>query len=237
MLNVNNPKVLLASPTYYGKDYCFEPWIKNVKSFTYNNFDILLVDNSSDNGKYSNKLSKYADCIKIDKKPNEDNYNLVCRAQNVIREYFLKEGYDYLFILESDQFPPVNVIEYLLSFKKHVVSCQYFIGENFMSRLLEFKIEDFGTIRNTSLKSVDESFMYWDGLTKPKYQTGLGCIFISKWVMKAIKFRIGNRNKEKAHSDVFFHVDLNKLGIKNYVPEKLIIEHHNKSWKNFKFND
>ncbi len=42
------PKVLIGTPTHITKEYSFQQWLDNIKSFTYPNFDILVVDNSPD---------------------------------------------------------------------------------------------------------------------------------------------------------------------------------------------
>ena len=55
-----NPKVLVGCPTYEGKEYILDRYIERVKEFTYDNYDILLVDNS--------KTNDYAKKIKAKKK-------------------------------------------------------------------------------------------------------------------------------------------------------------------------
>ena len=42
-------KILVGCPTYELFEYCLEEYSKAVKSLTYNNYDVLLVDNSKDN--------------------------------------------------------------------------------------------------------------------------------------------------------------------------------------------
>ena len=43
---MEKPKVLVGCPIYDGKDYIIDRYIERIKNFTYENYDILLVDNS-----------------------------------------------------------------------------------------------------------------------------------------------------------------------------------------------
>ena len=72
------PKVLVATPTYEGKNYCLPQFIQNVANFTYpkSRFDFMIFDNSAtpDNAKMINKNYKvnchwkdYAGCTIIEK--------------------------------------------------------------------------------------------------------------------------------------------------------------------------
>ena len=58
MENTMKPRVLCCCPTYFGKDYIFDRYIDRVKSFTYPNYDILIVDTSKDDS-YFEKLKTY----------------------------------------------------------------------------------------------------------------------------------------------------------------------------------
>jgi hypothetical protein len=46
--NNYTPRILVAFPTSDKKDYCVEDFIDQIKSFTYPNYDIFVVDNSKD---------------------------------------------------------------------------------------------------------------------------------------------------------------------------------------------
>jgi len=228
----NKPRILLAAPTSKHKDYCFDNWARHIKKLTYS-VDILIVDNTDDRGIYAkSKIAKHFPVMHINPKPEEDNFNLVCRSQNIIRNFFLAKEYDYLFMLESDHFPPYNVIEYMLVKRKRIVSLPYFIGTAFKSKILQFDMEDFGDHRQSKVMNPDKTFVQWDGKLKPKHQTGLGCTLIRREIMEKIKFRIPEDNSIAAHSDVYFHQDLRKLGIDNFVSESCFSQHQNTGWFN-----
>lgn len=221
------PKILIASPTSKHKDYCFKDWSAHLKKLTYPTY-VLIVDNTKDSGEYAKQvLSKHFKTIYIDWKPEDNLYSVITRSQNIIRNYALYNiRCDYLFLLESDQMPHYNVIEYLLSLNKRVCSLPYFTYTAFQSKVLQFDVEDFGQIRNGHCMNLDKSFLNWDGITKPKMQPGLGCILIHRSVLDKIKFRCD----EDHASDTFFHEDLNKLGINCYVSELYFSEHQNSNW-------
>jgi hypothetical protein len=225
---MKNSKILIASPTSKHKDYCFKGWSAHLKKLTYQ-ADILLVDNTKDSGQYAKTvLSKHFKTIHIDWKQEDNLYSIITKSQNIIRNYTLYYRYEFLFLLESDQMPNYNVIEYLLSLNKRVCSLPYFTYTAFQSKVLQFDTEDFGQIRQGHSMNLDKSFLNWDGITKPKMQPGLGCILIHRSVLEKIKFRCDTDHA----SDTFFHEDLNKLGIQCYCSELYFSEHHNSNWFN-----
>ena len=50
-------KILIGCPTSAHKKYCLKEYINSIKSLTYKNFDVLIVDNS-ENDKYFNEIKK-----------------------------------------------------------------------------------------------------------------------------------------------------------------------------------
>jgi ubiquinone/menaquinone biosynthesis C-methylase UbiE len=111
------PKILVTCPVYDGKEYCFQKWIDNVKSLTYPNYDIFVVDNSSTEDFYN----KYKDQIPMVHKtfrPDEKNDAMyrVCQSMGVVREHFLKGNYTHWMNIEADNIPPKDVIETLLAY-------------------------------------------------------------------------------------------------------------------------
>jgi cellulose synthase/poly-beta-1,6-N-acetylglucosamine synthase-like glycosyltransferase len=53
------PKVLVCSPTYDGKRYIEKEYYENIKTLNYPNYDIYIVDNSSDKTYYSHLKRKF----------------------------------------------------------------------------------------------------------------------------------------------------------------------------------
>jgi len=135
----NPPKVLLATYVAEHKDYCFDEWFERVKKLTYHNYDLLIVDNSKTKKYYNEKLSGLFGAMTsasiVDQKLRFSGLRIhthhtarqknTKQTQKVSQEYIwdfsLTRGYDYVFILESDVFPPLNVIEELMKHRKDVV--------------------------------------------------------------------------------------------------------------------
>jgi hypothetical protein len=220
-----NPKILLATPTSEFKDYCIIPWINYIKSLTFP-LDILIVDNSRDPEYHKKFIQHGLKTLYVKPRANEDIKGLIARSQEVIRNYCLLGGYDYLFSLESDIFSAPNIIEHLLGFRKSVVGLSYFIGQACESNLIIFELETFGYSSLSRTAEPDKAFHLFDGTCKPHYQIGLGCILISRNVLELVKFR----SDEVYFSDVNFHTDLKKLGISSYLDTSNIAFHFNGNW-------
>jgi ubiquinone/menaquinone biosynthesis C-methylase UbiE len=111
------PKVLVTCPTYDGKAYCFDEWVKMAKSLTYPNYDIFVVDNSKTEDFYN----KYKDQIPMARKtfrPDEkdDGMYRVCQSMAEVQKYFVKGNYTHWMNIEADNIPPANIIETLMKY-------------------------------------------------------------------------------------------------------------------------
>ena len=102
----NNPKVLIGVVTASQKDYCVQEFKEQLKGFTYDNYEVLIVDNSEDpthikvfEGFYVVHSSRLFEDGTY-KRGNE----MLAECQNIIRTKFLEGNYEYLYILESDVF-------------------------------------------------------------------------------------------------------------------------------------
>lgn len=121
---VECPKVLVACPTYFGKEYAFQEWIDNVKNLSYPNYDVLVVDNSPDDS----YVKKWGDKIPMEHIETNENdlWTLkICKSMQRIKERFLEGGYEYWMNIEADNIPPKDVIENMIKFKADWVSHCY----------------------------------------------------------------------------------------------------------------
>lgn len=121
-----NPKVLVAAPVFDGMKYCIKKFITSVRNFSYDNFDFLLVDNSS-NRDFSKNLEKNfgVDIIYL-KLGDISGMKKVVRSRNRIFSYAVENNYDYVLMMDSDVIAPADIIERLLTHGKDVVSGLYF---------------------------------------------------------------------------------------------------------------
>jgi len=123
------PKVLVGSPVSRNHSYCTDDYIKGILSLSYNNFDVLLIDNSDDEKFYNELLKKTENTkIKVIRAGNEIKSikNKLAFCRNILRKKVLDESYDYLFCLDQDVVPPTDSIERFIRDNKLVNSGIYY---------------------------------------------------------------------------------------------------------------
>lgn len=239
------PKVLVACPTAAVKNYCFDRWLDNVFNFTYPQFDIRLFDNTPDGGRNAMQLNKkYAaryfkvptiSFLANNPNPPDDKFNTgvierMERSHNECRVYALKNDYDYLLHLESDVFPPNDVIESLLAHQKKVVGALYYIDEGAgrkpMIQLHAQVGENFSS--SYQVKGGENECAYLAGELLKVASCGLGCTLINVKVFDKIRFR-WEKGVNK-HPDTFFMQDCERHKIDVFCDTSILCEHENKAW-------
>lgn len=241
------PRVLVSSPTAKAKNYCFEDWIGNVLSFTYPNFDVRLFDNTLDDGENANYLNKIVD----EKYGVAGNYKKFCaynsqvlhnekgessviarmsRSHNDCRGYAISNGYDYLLHLESDVFPPKDVIESLIFDNKDVVGAVFYRDEGRHRCLMAQKrIYCTANVIKCINLTASEDLPYIDGKLHEVASVGLGCVLIkTKKVFSKVKFR--HTEGENMHPDSYFSEDCFRNKIKIYLDTNIVCRHENIQW-------
>lgn len=226
------PKILVAAPIAKAKDYIIHQWIEHIQKLTYQNYSILLVDNSRDQD-YHKKLQHIYNGIKIiycQPDENESIQSVMARSMNIIRDRVLADvNIIGLMSIECDVFTPVNCIEYLLFLKKRVVGLPYFTAHSFYSKAMLMKLDRMSVASKTQWLSLDSALIFCDGKLKPMFQTGLGCLFIHRNVLKDIPFR--SEIGESGHPDTFFHKDLKLRGESAYIQTDTWCSHINGNWR------
>ena len=227
------PKVLLAAPTSSIKTYCWIDWWLNVKSFTYPDLDILIVDNSVGTANIEYLKTFGVKVLHVEPK-NRTTQEFITESQNVIRKELLKGDYDYLFSLESDIFPQKkDVVERLMAHDLPIVSAPYFIGIGKESHLLiNYLVKSFVAKNAAFGMNLPNKygFLLMDGTVKQVNQCGIGCSLIKREVIEEIPFRF--EKGREAHADSFFYTDLWYHGIPAFVDTSLAVRcfHYNQDW-------
>ncbi len=208
------PKILIGCPTSNYKEYCFEEYLKSINNLTYNNFDILLVDNSEKDD-YYNKIKDKIPTIRD--KWFENARDRIIHSRNILREKILRENYDYFLSLEQDVIPPKDVIERLLKHNKKIIGGVYFkLGSfNELIPLVWLNIDK----RYSRRAILDEI----NGDLLEVATCGLGCILIHKSVLEKVKFRY--LKEKKAFDDVWFCEDARENGFKVYCDTSIKCKH------------
>jgi len=236
-----NPKILVGCPTYDSKAYCLSEYANAVKSLDYENYDILLVDNSEAKGYYEKIKSLGLEAWRLEEKGLPQNERLAfCR--NVLRKLTL-ENYDYFLSLEQDIIPPKDIIKKLLSHSKKIVSAVYsivmdngkpmpllwrFLEKEEMEGLVEknpgLKYEIDGIKQNNPrfCKRFEMEELPQKRLIKIA-ACGLGAVLVHKDVFKKIMFR--SRGGKEAYDDMFFCQDAFSKGFEIFADTGVICEH------------
>ena len=198
-------KILLGCPTSEHKAYCLDQYITSIKSLTYPNYDILLIDNSQTKDYYK-KIRSYNIPV-IKDKYQEYARDRIIHSRNILRKQVLDNNYDYLFSLEQDVIPPKDILERLLSHKKQVISGIYF-AHNLLPNTgntelipLVYILKDKKTLTMRTLTD-DE---LWNPQLLKIVSCGLGCVLMHKDILKKIKIRY-DKNFE-SFDDRWFGLD------------------------------
>ena len=238
----SKPKILIVTPTSSHKDYCLEEWSKSIRDLTYNNLDMLIIDNSDDKNHVDYiKTFKFRDktaVVHLPKTKEHKDIRYIMKDCNNLGNYIATQNnYDYILSIESDVFAPCkNAVEILLSHNKEVVGFNYFISEYHKSVPVTFRLaSETTTIINNVQSNWRSAFILHDGKLKKVPNLGLGFLLIKNTVFTQIPFRIDDNwiidCENFAHADTFFHIDLQKKGIDIWCDTKHICEHKNKSWR------
>ena len=238
------PKILVGSPVNEMYDYCIEEYIQALKSLTYPNYDILLIDNSKEDTFLEKLKSLNIPAIK-GRYFNEPRDRMVY-GRNFLREKVIKEKYDYFLNLDQDVIPPKDIIERLLAHKRRVLTGIYFNYKQFTPKEQGSREgirhgQLFPTIWASTTKEGDLKQIQDTELSPPRLiQVGLcgsGCLFVHKSVLNKITFHYSKENDDLTvnkliFDDSFFCQDLRKLNIPIYADTSLICKHliKNKKW-------
>lgn len=234
------PQVLIAAPTSEEKDYCFPRWAEMVRSLSYPNYNVILIDNSEDKN-YCNTISEAGIlCNHIDRE-GKSAPEYITMSLNMIREYFLQSKMDFLLILETDVFVPQDIIEKMIMHRKPVLNITYFYKYELDSSLC-FQAVTKGEKMATSFQvGKNVGFHVMDGTVKllsdmelgadmQMVATGIGCTMIHRNVMEEIEFRIDKRNVG-GFADSYFHLDLLLNNIPNWIDTSIVLEHDRRNWR------
>lgn len=240
------PKVLIAAPTSNNKDYCFKEYAKNITNFTYPEKDYFFVDNSKDPNYYHKIIKAGFPCIHSE--PKGEPAVFIAECQNKIRQHFLKGDWDFLLMLETDVFPPANIIEWMIGFREAVFNVTYFVDYHGQTAVCcTYNCENHSReqqFSRTHIMPMLPAFHSFTGEQKQitdykiapdisAYSTGIGCTLIAREVMELVAFKAGIG--VQIFSDSYFHKDLNEAGISNIYDTSIIVEHRRKGWQTYKF--
>jgi len=234
---IKQPKVLMAVITSDANAWCQNRWFGKVM-FLKKYFDILIFENSDTTGNYETlKLlaHNYPNIIVKRGKTNVKNtLQKIVANRNLVLNYVRKyKGYDYIMMIDSDIFPPIQIIKSFLKRKLDIQCGLCFVsydGHN-VRPALNFFPEDLEGGNNS--KAVG-----WIKDRKPRLikikENGLGCVFIRADILrkhKDIKFKYNRRVKGGEayyNEDLTFTGELRERGYTLWLDLKMECKHEMK---------
>jgi GT2 family glycosyltransferase len=112
--------VLVAAPTYRGKRYAIVEYIEAFRAYSYPNRDLLLVDNTGDEGEYARWLEREFGVGVRHIEPSLDFEDTFSAAWRVICDYAVEHRYGWVLSLEDDVVGPPLLIDTLLNAAAYV---------------------------------------------------------------------------------------------------------------------
>lgn len=239
-------KVLLGITCYDRKQYILDKFmisLKEIVAYSINDkldINVLFIDNS--------KTEDYADLIRekgfkvIRSKWFETTHERLTWAYNVLREEFLKGGYEYLMIIEQDVIAPKDVIRGLMRHNKPIVSGVYYLGKD-KNRpcIMVGGVVDVPPGREREFRFEKKMFKY-DFIDKEQLKgkelikvfcCGLGCVLIHGGVLEKLKFRVKkdvSSGEWRGHNDMSFYMDLRQRKIPVFIDPTITCEHYNDAY-------
>jgi len=236
-------KILVATPTYNGMEYCFEEFLEHLKNIDSEDFDILIMDNSRTK-KFFRKIRKIPR-IKViyDETKEQRNMDRLISSRNKIIKYAIEKDYDYLLMMDSDVLVPPDILKKLLNNEKDVCSGLYF---NYTKVKNEFKFlpvcyrkleekyypiyEKFFPKANMKMFSRQMSLI--EAKSGELFEVSVasaGCLFLSKKAFNSgARYGMIKKLEEELKGttdDIKFFKELRESGFKIYCDTSILCAH------------
>lgn len=202
-------KLLIGVLTHGKHRYCLDEFQASLEAQRVK-ADTLFVVNNGESA-YASLLKSRGLTALEDPSPAKTRIEKIVSGRNFIRDYALKNDYDYLMFVDSDVMLPKNAVVFLHSTKADVVSGVY---------LNAFELGGKKVIAPVLFKDLGngECQLYtYEGVAGGEIvdigAAGLGCSLISRKVLEKVPFRSFN-NFDSGGEDMAFYVDARAKGFK-----------------------
>jgi hypothetical protein len=242
-------KLLIITPFYEGKLYCFKEFMDNLYGLSYQNWDHLVIDNTADESFHKRLAEEYKDYNKTQfmyARRGKTTREALARAQRLGRDICLKGDYTHMLSLECDIFPHKDAIQRLAFNMKRVVTGVYLIGTEDTFRIPCITVfttcEETGVLgtRLVGVKPHPEvpgkKYIDYDEVKemlepglKRVAAGGMGCCLIHRSVLEKIPFMY--EAGLDGHSDIYFFNQCFREDIDVYVDTRVICRHDNSDWR------
>jgi len=202
-------KVLIGIVTYGKQRYCLDEFQQCLERQTVK-ADHLFVVNNGESAYATLLRSRKLNAVE-DSKPASTRIEKIVNGRNYLRDYALKNNYDYLLMLDSDVMLPNNALEILLSARVDVITGVYLnafkMSDKTIIAPVVFKDSGNGECQLFTYEYVDAPKVFDVGAA------GLGCTLISKRVLEQIQFHSFG-NSTTGGEDMAFYVDARAKGFR-----------------------
>lgn len=200
-------KVLVGCPTYEGKAYILKQYALSVRAIDHDDYDILLIDNSPDEG-YGERIRDLGLPVQRGEWHENVKERLVL-ARNMLRDHALEHGYDYFFSLEQDVIVDPQTLTRLLSHGKDftttvVMNYKVLDGKRMAVPMISVPWENNpGKLRYVRMAEIQQAELI------EVAQAHLACTLLSRKILEQVPFRYD----EGAYDDTCLCEDLLEKGV------------------------
>jgi len=225
---MKRPKIVMGVPTYAGKNYAWHDFQRAFHQIDTDAFDVvkIIVDNTDHEGNrkfFEENAHGWDEIFHIDTRGLHVNDKLA-KSHNMIREYTLRTGADFMFHVESDVIVPPNALNDLYIHKKRVIGGWYMLHTG-ADRYPIHCPWDLSTVFH---------FQYqlghgWHYFLEPGVQeaglVGIGCCLMKASLLKRLIFRYDPDNP--VAPDTNASKDCKMMGVKWWVNNDILCYHMN----------
>ena len=225
------PKIVICTPTYSGKNYCWDKFIEQYNNLSYPNKDLFVVDNSPDKANYNKLKRSWIRCKYVNPK-GKSVKQVLAESHELLRQYCASNGVDFMLHWESDVFNnDPDIVQKLLMAKKAVVGVVYPIRTGAERELNLMTADEDSNILHPHRFSLPMGNMqsgFIDGTVKSCFSASLGCTLIHSSIFKKLRFRFFKENDMLP--DMVFSHDLWETGTPFFVDTSIYCTHDNREW-------
>jgi hypothetical protein len=240
-------KVLVGAPVYEGTRYSIKKFLERIRELDYDNYDVLLMDNSRGDEFFEELQGEKGVIIIKDGIDEGKNLLRVVSSRNKILDYGIEKGYDYVLMMDSDVLPPVGIIGELLGHGKDIVSGLYYnyfrVSGKIKSMPVAWKFfteEQFEELKRLDIKLKFDAKSHEDirrFMTEEEAESrdllevsicSPGCMLLSRVVCEKVRYGLLRGKEilgESTTDDIYFFREARRNGFKAFCDTSLRCEH------------
>jgi len=217
----NEPKVLVGCVTYDKDGVYITDFLNAIRSQDFKNTDILFVDTSSSE-EYSARLRGTGAIVMSGEKDLDHKIKRVSNGRNLIREYAISKGYDYLWFVDNDVMPKSDALSRLLSHRKDMIAGVCLLPANVDGSTKVVPNIYVIDQKDKGLTPVGLSEVMEDRVMDIA-SAGFGCVLVSRDVFEKIGIRYFENSM--AGEDLAFFSDAREKGFSVFADSRVKCTH------------